>query len=239
MNGWGWLVSSFYALVVVIMVILVVTLIAALIAWAAEGCSSGKKKRGCCSTRGAPVCPVYIRNPKPDDTTFSLGRADGSSDASNGCATGFFTVQRSGPSSLLYTVTTPENTLITDIYTLEVPCEGDFPLTTDGCAVDLSAFHHQTFSCNDTSNQQTFTSPLAASALCNRRGKLLISMLVVFSDDQETCETVQMMTVVGRAAKPIALKENCLIPPCPPEQCCDPVVPNFVRVKLPRCRALE
>lgn len=236
MSAWKWVVSIFYALLFAVIIVVVVTLLLTLVAWAVKACG-GKKKKGCGNPNCAPVCPVYVRNPKPDDRVFQLARVDGSTSGSaNGCATGSFTIQRLNSNQLLYTVTTPADTLITDIYALEVSCENDFPLTLDRCGVDLTQFHHQTFACDSTSNVQTLTSTLSSSIICGGGGgRMLVSLLVIFSDS-ETCDPVQMMTIVGRAAKPIALTGNCITPPCPTNACCDPIVPNFVQLKLAKCR---
>jgi hypothetical protein len=222
--------SAFYGLVVAILAILLLSVLVALVAWAATragGCDSNKGS-SCC----APACPVWVRNPRPDDRVFMLARVDGSSTGGNGCATGSFTVQRQSNNQLLYTVTTPPDTFITDIYTLEVRCPGDFPLTPDGCAVDLSAFHHQRYDCATTSNVQLFNSTISAVHTCRC---LDISVLVVFSDS-DTCDPLQMMTIAGPGAKPIPLTGDCTTPICPPDSCCDPIVPSFVHAKLPRCR---
>lgn len=230
---WDWMVSCFYALIIAIVIILIVTLLLALVAWA-TGCGKKKKRHGGCGKPDcAPLCPVYLRNPHPDDRVFQLARVDGSANGSdNACSTGSFTIQRINSGELLYTVTMPANTFITDIYTLEVACERDFPLTPDGCAVDLTQFHHQTYPCEETSNVQTFTSTLSLG--CNQ-SPIFVSILVVFSDS-EICDPLQMMTLSGNGTQPITLTGNCITPPCPPESCCDPIVPNFIKLKLPRCR---
>jgi hypothetical protein len=234
-SAWEWTVSIFYALCFAILVILIVTLLLALVAWAIKGC----KKKGCCKSTCSPLCPVYLRNPHPDDRVFQLARVDGSTSGSdNSCATGSFTIQRVNSGELLYTVTTPPDTLITDIYVLEVLCENDFPLTLDHCGVDLTQFHHESYLCEETSNVQSFTSTLSQSVSCSTSGRIFVSLLVVFSDS-ETCDPVQMMTISGHCVKPITLTGNCITPPCPSGSCCDPIVPSFIKLRLPKCRLLE
>jgi len=228
-----WLMSFVCALLIAFAVILVFTLIIAVVAWARQGCCE-TPKNGCpCPD---PLCPVFVRNPDPDDRTFLLARVDGSvSGTDNLCATGAFTIQRTGENDLLYTVTTPVGTFITDIYTLEVGKPCDFPLTTDGCAVDLTAFHHASYPCDTTSNVRTFTSTITAAAAAARcHSTIYTSILVVFSTDAETCTPVQMMTLA--TGKPITLTGNCVTNPCPADSCCDPIVPNFTKIKIPKCR---
>ena len=225
MSFGAWLVSAFYALIVAILIILAITIIVALVAWAA----GNRNQTKCC--RKSQTCPAYILNPCPDKRNFSLARVDGSPTGSNHCETGSFTIQRTAENELLYTVTTPPDTFITDIYELEVACESDFPLTSDGCAVDLTAFHHQTYSCETTSNVQTGISFI--NAVQSRRD-IFVSVLVIYSDS-DTCTPLRMMTISGPCAKPIILTGSCVTPTCPPESCCDPIIPSFIKVKLPRC----
>lgn len=221
--GGEWLLTFVYSLLIAIAIVLVLTLIIAAVAWSNQG--SGKN---CCPE---PLCPAYILNPHPDARTFLLARVDGStSGVANLCATGSFTVQRMNNESLLYTVTTPPDTFITDIYTLEVGSECDFPLTADGCAVDLTAYHHQSYACGTTTNVQTFTSTIAD--LCNK-SCVNMSILVVMATD-DTCDTLQMLTLA--TGKPIALSGNCVTNPCPANSCCDPIVPNHTKIHLTRCR---
>jgi hypothetical protein len=230
MTGWLW--SFLYAVLVAFAVVVVFVLIIAVIAWCGGG---GRKRGGCRAPSCPPLCPVYLRNPEPDDRTFLLARRDGSASGSdNGCATGSFTVQRTGPSELQYTITTPDGTLITDVYTLEVAAPNDFPLTSDGCAVDLTLYRHATFPCDDTSNVQTVVAPLN-EGLASCREHIYISILVVMSDVPDTCTPLQMMTL--RTGHPVRLTGNCVTPPCAADTCCDPVVPHYARVCLPRCRA--
>lgn len=180
-------------------------------------------------TKPLPIGPVFIENPHPDRSLFLLGQIQGA--GSDSCLTGHFTIKRVGPDSLLYDITLPTSTTITDIYVLESVCESDFPLAADGCAVDLSTFHHENFPCTSSTNHQTIVTKLATPVLCHNH--MLISMIVAYSTDLTTCSTVQMMTITNRGAKSITMREDCIVPPCEPNQCCDPIIPNFIRVKLP------
>lgn len=229
MGDWG---SMFSAFMVAVLILVAFIIVISLVSWA---CGPRTENKKCCSR--PTTCPVFVKNPRPDDKTFSLARVDGSIDGTNNCSTGSFTLQRTSCNQLLYTVTTPINTSITDIYTLEVACESDFPLTPDGCAVNLTAYNHEIFPCDSTSNVQTLTSTLSDNLACRRN--LFISVLVVFSANQETCEPLQMMTISGAASKPITLTGSCTTIPCPIQSCCDPIIPSFIKIHLPPCTTIS
>jgi hypothetical protein len=36
--------------------------------------------------------------------------------------------------------------------------------------------------------------------------------------------------------KPIPMNANCVAPTCPTNSCCDPVIPNYTKIHIPRCK---
>lgn len=169
------------------------------------------------------ICVVYMQRSVARPRTFPLSRVDGSLHHSNGCATGSVTIEESD-STYFYTVRTPAGTFVTDVYVLEVGHTLLFPLTPDGCSVDLSRFGHARLDRVRDSHQARVSSRKPSG-----RGKcVLISLLVVYSSISDR-SSHQMMTFGScNGAKPIPLMGECLINPCPTGTCCDPVIPSYV-----------
>jgi hypothetical protein len=230
LSAFLWAIGSLIIIVVLVM------LIVAGVSWISgrRGGGSG----GCCSKpHCAGACPIYLRNPTPVDNLFPLGRVDGSIGGENSCATGVMTIQRSANNLLLYNVTTPVGSTLTDIYALEVEFESQFPLTSDGCTVDLTQFKHVTFDCATGANSGTLTSDVSSLANASH---LLIAVVARFSADGSCIsDSFQLMTLTGSAANSIPLTGNCITPECAASMCCDPVVPNYMRVQFPKCRVLS